>query len=154
MCKNWNLSIYTNYQPVSLLPIFDKIFERITFDNIYRYLDEHNFLNPNQLGFRPKDLCVYQLTEITHNIFSSFDCNPTLESRAIFLYISKAFDKLWHKGLLFKLESMGISGDLLYLMESCLSKRFQIVLLNGHLCVWASTKAGVAQGSIIAPFFS
>ena len=121
---------------------------------MYRYLDKHNFLNPNQSGFRSKDLRVYQLTEITHNIFSSFDCNSILESRAIFLYILKAFDKLWHKGLLFKLEPMGISDDLLNLMESCFSKRFQIVLLNGQLCVWASTKAGVAQGSIIAPFFS
>ena len=55
--------------------------------------------------------------EITHNIFSSFDCNPTLEIRAVFLDISKPFNKVWHEGLLFKLESMGISGDLLNLME-------------------------------------
>ena len=83
-----------NYRPVSLLPIFGKICERIIFDNIYRYLDTNKLLNPNQSGFRPKDSCVYQLTEITHNIFSSFDCNPTLETRAVFLDISKAFDKV------------------------------------------------------------
>ena len=70
--------------------------------------------------------------EITHNIFSSFDCNPTLETRAVFLDISKAFDEVWHKGLLFKLESVGISGDLLNIMESFLSERFQRVLLNGQ----------------------
>ena len=74
-------------------------------------------LNPNHSGFRPKDSCVYQLMEITHNIFSSFDRNPTLETRAVFLDISKAFDEVWHKGLLFKLESVGISGDLLNIME-------------------------------------
>ena len=54
----------------------------------------------------------YQLIEITHNIFSTFDCNPTIETRAVFLDISKAFDKVWRKGLLCKLESMGISGNL------------------------------------------
>ena len=68
--------------------------------------------------------------EIIHNIFSSFDYNPTPETRAVFLDISKAFEKVWHKGLLFKLESMGISGDLLNLMESFLSETFQRVLLN------------------------
>ena len=54
------------------------IFERIIFDNIYRYLDQHNLLHPNQSGFRPKDSCIYQLIEITH-IFSTFYCNHTLE---------------------------------------------------------------------------
>ena len=63
--------LINNYRPVSLLPIFGKIFERIIFDNIYRYLDEHNLLYPNQSWFRPKDSCIYQLIEITHNIFSN-----------------------------------------------------------------------------------
>ena len=86
--------LINNYRPVSLLPIFGKIFERIIFDNTYRCLDEHNLFNPNQPGFRTKDLCVYQLMGITHNIFTSFDCNPTLETWAVFLDISKAFDKV------------------------------------------------------------
>ena len=143
--------VINNYRPVSLLPIFGKIIERIIFNNIYRYLDEHNLLNPNQSGFRPKDSCVYQLLEITHIIFSSFDCNPTLETRAVFLDISKSFDKVWHEGLIFKLQSMGISGNLLNLMNSFLSERYQRVLLNGQSSEWASIKAGVPQGSILGP---
>ena len=95
--------LINNYRPVSLLPIFGKIFERIIFDNIYRYLDEHKLLNPNQSGFRPKDSCNYQLIEITYNIFSTFDCYLTIETRAVFLDISKSFDKVWHKGFLYKL---------------------------------------------------
>ena len=79
-------------------------------------------------------------------------CNPALETRAVSLNISKTFDKVWHKGLLFKLESMGISGDLLNLMESFLRERFQRILLNGQSSVWASIKAGIPQGSIL--FFS
>ena len=89
--------------------------------------------------------------EITHNIFSSFNCNPTLHTRTVFLDISQAFDKVWHKGLLFRLESMGVSADLLNLMESCLSERYQSFLLNGQSSVWASIKAGVPQGSILGP---
>ena len=127
------------------------MFERIIFNNVYRYLDEHNLLNPNQSGFRPKDSCVYQLLEITHNIFSSFDCNPTLETRAAFLDISKGFDKVWHESLIFKLQSMGISGNLLNLMNSFLSERYQRVLLNGKSSEWATIKAGVPQGSILGP---
>ena len=83
-----------HYRPVSLLTVLRKMFERIIFHNIYTYLDEHNLLNPRQSGFRPKDSCIYQLTESTHNTFSAFDCNPTLETRAVFLDISKAFDKV------------------------------------------------------------
>ena len=131
-----------------MLPIFGKIFERIVFDNIYSYLDEHNLLNPNQSWFRLKDSCVYQLMEITHNSFSSFDCNPILETRAVFLDVLKSF---WHKCLLFKLHSMGIFGNLLNLMESFLSERFQRALLNGQSSVWVSIKAGVPQGSILGP---
>ena len=127
----------------SLLPTFGKIFERIEFDNIYTYLDENNLLNPNQSMFRLNDSRVYQLMGITHNIFSWFDCNPTLETRAVFFDISKAFDKVWHKGLLFKLEPMGISGNVLNLMESFLSEKFQKVLLNGQSFEWVSIKAGV-----------
>ena len=63
------LQLINDYRPVSLLPIFGKFFERIIFDSIYRYLDEHNFLHLNQSEFRPKDSCIYQLIEITHNIF-------------------------------------------------------------------------------------
>ena len=83
--------------------------------------------------------------------FLSFDHNPTLENRAVFLDISKAFDKVWHKSLLFKLESMGISGNFLNLMESVLSEKFQRVLLNGQSSIWASITAGVPQGSVLGP---
>ena len=87
---------------------------------------------------------MYQLIEIT-DIFSTFDCNPTLQTRAVFLHIS-----IWHKGL-YILESMGISGSLLHLMECFLSDWYQRVLLNGQSSKWASITAGVAQGSILGP---
>ena len=91
--------------------------------------------------------------ETIYSIFSSFDCNPTLETRVVFLDISKVFDKVWHKGLLFKLESMGIFGDLLNLMESFLSERFQRGLCSCQSSKWVSIKADVPLSSILGSCF-
>ena len=61
-----------NYPPISLLPMFGKIFEKIIFSRIYNFLLEEDLLNPNQSGFRPSDSCINQLLAITHEIFEAF----------------------------------------------------------------------------------
>ena len=92
---------------------------------------EEELLNPNQSGFHPSDSYVNQLLAVTHEIFTAFDCNPPLEVRSAFLDISKAFGKVWHESLLYKLKSMGISGELYNLLENYLLSRFRRVILNG-----------------------
>ena len=131
--KKNNKYCINNYQPVSLLPICGKIFERIIYNPVYLYLENNNLLNPHQSGFHPNNSCIYQLLSIVHSIYADFDHNPSPEVRGNFLDISKAFDKkVWHEGLLYKLESLGISGNLLKLFHSFLNDRHQRVVLNGQ----------------------
>ena len=141
--KKGDKQTVTNYRPISLLPIFSKIFERIIFNSIFNFMDQNGFFNPNQSGFRPGDSCIHQLISITHDIHKSYDTNPSQEVRALFLEISKAFDRVWHKGLLYKIRNFGIEGNLFKLIESFLSDRYQRVTIYGQTSNWLSVKAGV-----------
>ena len=110
--KKENKQLVKNYRPISLLPICGKIFEKIIFNNLYIYLDGNGLLTKNQSGFRPGDSTINQLLYLVNEIHEAFDNPKCLEVRAVFLDISKAFDKIWHIGLIFKLEQNGISGNL------------------------------------------
>ena len=103
--KKNDKQIISNYRPISLLPILAKIFERIIFKNLYNYLTDNKLLTKNQSGFRPGDSCTNQLLSLVHEIHESFDRG--FEVRSIYLDMSKAFDKVWHEGLVFKLKQNG-----------------------------------------------
>ena len=105
----------------------------------------------NQSGFQPGDSCEYQLLSIVHNIYAGFDQNPPLEVRSCFLDISKAFDKVWLEGLIYKMETMGFTGSILRLFQKFLSNKYQRVTINGQTSDWLPILAGVPQGSILGP---
>ena len=119
-----------NYRPVSLLPICGKIFERLIYNVMYDFLTENDLLSPNQSGFRSGDSCINQLLSINHEILNAFD--KGLEVRGIFFDISKAFDKVWHDGPIFKLRQNGISGNNTNILHNFLRKTKQRVFLNGQ----------------------
>ena len=149
-CKNSK----KNYRPISLLPIFGKIFEKLIFDSLYQHLETFGLLNPNQSGFRPEGSTINQLLSIVNSIFTAFDCNPPLDVRSVYLDISKAFDRVWHEGLIFKLRRCGVSDKPLLLIQSFLTDRKQRTVLNGKTSKWGCISAGVPQGSILGPLFS
>ena len=151
--KKGSKNLKQNYRPISLLPIFDKILENLIFDSLYHHLNINNLLNPNQSGFRPGDSTLNQLLTIVNSIFTAFDCNPTVDVQSVFLDISKAFDRVWHLGLIYKLGRCGVSGKLLTLIESFLNDRKQRTVLNGRTSKWGSISSGVPQGSILGPLF-
>ena len=104
-----------NYCPVSLLPICSKIFGKLLYNEMFGFFLYKGLISADKSGFKPGDSCINQLLSITHNIYKLFD--DGYEVRGVFLDISKAFDKVWHNGLIFKLQENGIPGNLLKVLE-------------------------------------
>ena len=101
--KKDSRQIKSNYRPISLLPVCGKILEKIVFDGLYAFLNNNKLISNQQSGFRPGDSTINQLISITTKIYEAME--DLDETRALFLDISKAFDKVWHEGLIFKLKS-------------------------------------------------
>ena len=92
-------------------------------------LEENDLLCPHQSRFRSSDSFQSQLLSIVYDIYASFDQSSTLEMRSNVLDICKAFDKVWHGGLLFQIECIGMSRNLLSIIKDLLNNRFQRVAL-------------------------
>ena len=110
-----------NYRPVSLLPICGKILERLVFNEMFEFLLENKLISYRQSGFKPGNSCINQLLSIVHEIYSSFNEGLIYSSFDEFLDIAKAFDKVWHDGIIFKLTQNGISRNLLNLLRDFLN---------------------------------
>ena len=147
--KKGNVSLLSNYRPISLLNTAGKVFERLVFKHLFNHFRDNNILTSLQSGFIPGDSTVNQLTYLYNTFCCALDDGK--EVRVVFCDISKAFDRVWHPGLLHKLKASGVSGTLLDWFENYLSERRQRVVLPGAISDWVYIKAGVPQGSILGP---
>ena len=104
------------------------------FNEMFNFFIENKLISSNQSGFKPGDSSINQLLSIICEIYESFD--EGLKVKSVFLDISKAFDKVWHDGIIYKLTQNGISGNLLNLLEDFLKEGKQRVVFNGQVSTW------------------
>ena len=147
--KGGDKSEFQNYRPISVLPSFSKIFEKVVFNRLLLYLDSKNILSKNQYGFRKHHSTYMSLIDMYDRISGAVDKNEF--SIGIFIDLSKAFDTLDHNILLRKLEHYGIHGVALDWFRSYLCNRKQCVILNGVMSDLQHITYGVPQGSILGP---
>ena len=147
--KKGNKDDCSNYRPVSLLSCVGKVFERCMHKHIYNYLTTNKCITECQSGFVEGDSTVNQLISIYNDFLYNYDKNTT--TQAVFFDISKAFDRVWHKGLLHKLKSIGIRGKLLEWFCDYLSNRTQCVVIKSEKSTMQTVKSGVPQGSVLGP---
>ena len=147
--KKGDSSLPSNYRPISLISCVGKIMERVVFKHVYNHLQLNKLIYQYQSGFLPKRSTVHQLLEIYNCILNS------LENREISCFVfcdfSRAFDKVWHRGLVHKMAAYGIKGDLLNWFKSYLDERKQRVVMKCSSSELCSVSAGVPQGSVLGP---
>ena len=147
--KNDDPSLVCNYRPISLLSTVGKILEKNIHKHIFNFFQDNNIITCLQSGFVPGDSTVNQLTHVYNTFCKAL--SDGLELRAAFCDISKAFDRVWHKGLILKLKRAGIYGLLLDWLSNYLRDGKQMVVIPGGVSDWECAKAGVPQGSNLGP---
>jgi hypothetical protein len=136
-----------NYRPISVLPIFSKIFERLMLSQIIKFLDNNKLLTPYQFGFRKNYSMTSAILHLTCNILNSFEQNEFYHT--YFLDLTKAFDCVSHELLIKKLLLYNFHPASTTFILSFLSDRTQIVRTNGSYSVEKKIIHGVPQGSIL-----
>ena len=143
----------TNYRPISLLPNLSKVLEKLVFNKIYAHLTNNNLLTEKQSGYRPGHSTQIQLLYLSHQLYSAL--NEGQNFTAVFLDISKYFDKIWHHGLITKCKiQYNITGPLLEWLESYLKDRTQIVRVGNSFSASQNIQSGCPQGSVLGPLLA
>ena len=139
----------TNYIPISLLSTVGNVLEIIVHKYVFNFLMDHEVLTTLPSGFVSRDNTVTLLVDI----YNSF-CKTIVEGKevcVIFCAISKAFDRVWHKGLLYKLQTVVITGHILQWFTDYLNKRKHRVVLPGVFSHWIDFQADLPLGSVLGP---
>lgn len=139
----------SNYRPISILPCFSKILERIMYNRLYTFLCKHNILYKKQFGFQAGHSTDHAIIHLVNEILQSF--NENKYTLGVFIDLSKAFDTVDHTILLDKLENYGVKHTNLKWFRSYLSSRKQVICYEGNKTNYENIICGVPQGSILGP---
>ena len=140
---------FNNYRPISLLPNFPKLFEKVMHNRLIEFIERFEILHHNQFGFRKNHPTSLALVHLTNKIASAIDRKEL--TAGVFLDLSKAFDTLDHEILFSKLEHYGIRGMALQWIKSYLSNRKQFVQYRKTCSDEQVIKCGVPQRSVLGP---
>ena len=136
-----------NYRPIALLSSLSKIYERLILTHLQDKLK--NKIRPEQFAFRPEHSTTLQLTKLTHQLSENF--NNDLNTASVFLDVEKAFDRVWHEGLLYKLSKLNISLEIVKIIQSFLTDRTFTTKIEHSFSTTRHVLAGVPQGSCLSP---
>lgn len=157
----WSLSFVTplhkkgdrqlagNYRPISLTSCICKCMEKVIIRTLTPYLMEKDVLPSTQHGFLPGRSTITNMTSCLSDWTAAFDRNQ--QTDVIYLDFEKAFDKVPHQMLLYKLNHYGIRGNLFKLISNFLTRRYFQVRINGSLSTKHKVTSGVPQGSVLGP---
>ena len=138
-----------NYRPISVLPCFSKILERIMYNRLYNHLIKNKLLYPKQFGFQKGHSTEHAIIHLVDQINDNFENNKF--TLGVFIDLSKAFDTVDHKILLKKLNFYGVCGQNIQWYESYLTNRKQFLTFDNKNTDFENITCGVPQGSILGP---
>ena len=118
----------------------------------FTFFIENNLISPNKFDFEPGDSCTSQLTSIPHEIYQTFD--DGFQFRGAPVDISKAFDKVWHNGLIYKLKQNRVAGNLIDTWTNFFNERKEGAIFCDHHSTWMNDEAWVPEGSVISPLIA
>jgi len=144
-CKDHSLP--ENYRPIALLSSISKIYEKIILEDIQITIS--NKIREEQFAFHPGHSTDQQLTNLVDDI--SVNWNSKINTASVFIDVEKAFDKVWHEGLLYKMNKMHIHPSLIKIVHSFLQNRTFVVKQEDQTSTIRPILSGVPQGSCLSP---
>lgn len=138
----------TSYRPISLLPIMSKVFEKLLLKRLMPIIHDRKLVPPHQFGFRNNHSTIDQIHRIINVIEKAFEEGKVCS--AVFLDVAQAFDKVWHKGLEFKLHR-DLPRQFFGILKSYISDRYFRVRHGNEYSELKKISAGVPQGSVLGP---